>query len=298
VRSDCHVHVRGDEKSEDILREMDRAGLDLVCIISSAPQSQVLEMPAKKRVSDLEDMKMMGRMVEADRERIKGFWWLDPTVPDAADLVERAVADYGCSGIKMIPNHWHVYEERFFPAYERIEKMNVPILFHTGILWGNNDCSRFCHPADLEILERFPKLRFSMAHIGWPWTDEGIAVADRFKTMARLKDGRDPEIMKDVVRRNVNVHEARYEVPIRCFGDLTPGTPAAYRREQLQLCYEVLGADALVYGTDGSSADRNLAEREKFHRERDERIFRELGVLEADIERIMGSNVLKWLGKK
>jgi microsomal dipeptidase-like Zn-dependent dipeptidase len=78
--------------------------------------------------------------------------------------------------------------------------------------------------------------------------------------------------------------------------DLTPGTPDAYRTDVLRTCYEVLGADMLLFGTDSHGADDLTGV--KAQQERDERIFREIGVSEADIERIMGSNVLKWLGKK
>ena len=296
MRSDCHIHVRGDETSEDILRAMDRARMDLICIISQPPEVTVADRKPGERPTDRERMERTGRMISADPERIRAFYWLDPTARDAADQVERAVGDFRFSGVKLIPHHWHIWEDRFFPAYERIQKASVPVLFHVGILWGNADSSRFCRPADYEVMQKFPGVRFAMAHVGWPWTDECIAVADRFKTMARMKDGRDPELKKDVVWRNRNLHERRLEVDVQCKVDLTPGTPDAYRTDVLRTCYEVLGADMLLFGTDSYGAD-DLTGVEA-QQERDERIFRDIGVSDSDLERVMGSNVLKWLGKK
>jgi predicted TIM-barrel fold metal-dependent hydrolase len=288
--------VRGDEKGEDILRAMDAAGLDLICIISWPPAVTLLELDLGKRPTDRERMERTGRMIASDPERIRAFYWLDPTAEDAADQVERAVADFRYSGVKLIPDHWHIWEERFFPVYERIQKMNVPVLFHVGILWGNADSSRFCRPADCEVMQKFPGVRFALAHVGWPWTDECIAVADRFKTMARIRDGRDPELKKDVVWRNRNLHNRQFEVDVQCKVDLTPGTPDAYRTEVLRRCCEVLGADMLLFGTDSGGADGLTGI--KAQQERDERIFREeLGLSVDDIDRIMGSNVLTLFGK-
>ena len=78
-------------------------------------------------------------------------------------------------------NHWYPpYDERIFPVYEKIQQLKVPILFYSGILSGNRDSSRFCRPVNFEVMIDLPKIRFALAHIGWPWTDECIAVAGRF----------------------------------------------------------------------------------------------------------------------
>ncbi|HUU42432.1 MAG TPA: amidohydrolase family protein [Planctomycetota bacterium] len=296
MRSDCHIHVRGDETGEGILRAMDRALLDLVCIISWPPASSDPDPLEKRRPGDVERMVETGRMIAGDPERIRGFYWVDPLTDDAPDQVTRAIDEHRYAGVKMIPDHWHPYDERVFPTYERIQELGVPILFHTGILWGNGDSSRFCRPADFEIIQEFPKVRFMLAHIGWPWTDECIAVADRFKTMARKAAGGDPELNRDLAFRDRLLHDPRYEVDVTCRIDLTPGTPPVYRSEALRRCYEVLGADMLLFGTDALGADDLTSVRT--HQERDERIFRdELGLTDAEIDRILGTNVLRMFEK-
>jgi len=295
VRSDCHIHVRGDEKADDVLRAMDRAKLDLICIISWPPPSTVADPLEKRHPSEDERMTETGRMIAGDPERVRGFYWVDPLVDDAPDQVERAVAEFHYAGVKLIPDHWYPYDERIFPTYERIQDLGLPILFHTGILWGNADSSRFCRPADFEIIQEFPKIRFMLGHVGWPWTDECIAVADRFKTMARRAAGGDPELNRDVALRHHHLHDPDYEVDVTCKVDLTPGTPEVYRADVLCKCYEVLGADMLLFGTDAFACDDLTGVRR--HQERDERIFRdELGLSEADIDRIMGTNVLTLFG--
>lgn len=293
MRSDCHIHVRGEEEPSKVLRAMDAAKLDVICAISRPPASTRVDgSPSYSEADDRKRLEDISRIASGDRKRVRAFFFVDPAASDAADQVERAVVDFHVAGVKIIPNHFHVHEERFFPVYERIQRLGVPILFHTGILWANADSSRFCRPADLEILQNFPRIRWMMAHISWPWTDECIAVADRFKTMARWAQKLDPALQHDYAARDVHLHDPAYEPDVACKVDLTPGTPDVYRAEVLAAAWRALGSHMLVFGTDGFGAD-NFADLAR-HQERDERIFRdEIGLSDADIDRIMGTNLLK-----
>lgn len=288
MRSDCHVHVRGDCEARKVLAEMDRLKIDKVGLMGRGGAGTI----AEQRVRDDE----LSKLCSADRKRLLGFARIDPRLEGITDEIRRCRQDLKLPGVKMLPDHWSPCDEFLWPVYQTIEAMGMPILFHSGILWGNADSSRFCRPVLYESVIHFPRLKIALAHIGWPWTDECIAVADRFKTMARMKDGRDPELKKDVVWRNRNLHERTFEVDVQCKVDLTPGTPDVYRAEVLRRCYDVLGADMLVFGTDSGGADDLTGV--KTQQERDERIFRDdLGLSDSDIDRIMGSNVLKLLGK-
>ncbi len=293
MRSDCHIHALGNEDPSQVLRAMDAAKLDVICAISRAPASTSPDLASVKSMGDDRSrMREISRIASGDRNRVRSFFWLDLAARDAADQVERTVAEFSISAIKIIPDHYHVHEERFFPVFERIQKMGVPVLFHTGILWGNMDSSRFCRPCDLEILQNFPRIRWMMAHVSWPWTDECIAVADRFKTMARHAQKLDPALRKDYAARDVALHDPAYEPDVVCKVDLTPGTPEIYRSEVLTTAWKALGTHMLLFGTDGFGAD-NFKDLRR-HQERDERIFRdELGLSEADIDRIMGTNLLR-----
>ncbi len=233
-------------------------------------------------------------IVKKSKGRIIALARVDQLSDDAPDMLTRAI-DMGCTGLKLFQFGHYPEDERCFPTYERCQKLGVNILFHTGIL-GDGRNSRFHRPANFEIMKNWPRVRCLMAHISWPWTDECIAVADRFKTMARRADGRDPELARDVALRHVNLHDPQYEVPVQCKVDLTPGTPPIYRSAVLKTAYEVLGVDMLIFGTDAYGADDLSGV--KTHQDRDEKILREeLKLSESDIDRIMGTNVLSVFGE-
>ncbi len=76
----------------------------------------------------------------------------------------------------MIPNHWYPADPTPQACYAKINDYGKPMLFHSGILWGTSGTSKHCRPAFYEIMLLYPKIRFAMAHLTWPWTDECFAV--------------------------------------------------------------------------------------------------------------------------
>jgi predicted TIM-barrel fold metal-dependent hydrolase len=117
-------------------------------------------------------------------------------------------------------------------VWERIAKTNKPILFHSGILYGNGPWSQFNRPVGFEPLMEIPKLRYAMAHVSWPWCDECLAVYGFWQS-----------------RKNRGTTSAEM------FIDTTPGTPRIYRREVFSKIYSI-GYDIennLIFGTDCNS---------------------------------------------
>ena len=52
-------------------------------------------------------------------------------------------------------------------------KYDKPILFHAGLSWQPDTLTRYAHPlAFEEVALTFPRLRFCLAHMGWPWVQE------------------------------------------------------------------------------------------------------------------------------
>jgi len=257
--SDCHIHCAQDARGSKILKAMDAQGMDKAVLI--APHM------ADSNKSVVRSIQIIARICSPAPERLIGFAWVEPTLSDAVKHVQIA-ADKGLRGVKMIPDHWYPYEERFFPVYEKVQELRRPMLFHSGILFGNMDSSRFCRPVFYEVMVHFPKIKFALAHISWPWTDECIAVAGRMRAAAGWRD------------------MSRMQMYI----DTTRGTPDFYRAEALDKALKYLGPERLIYGSDdhapgdlahsrwGIEADRNI-------------ICRQLGRSEQDFKKIASENL-------
>jgi len=255
---DCHCHCRGEETGEEVLRSMDEAGVDRINLFGRYPGERG-SLPSAAQVREATDH--IAAVQSADPERIFGLLWAEPRTPGIADEIEHGIVDKGLRGIKMIPDHWSPTDETVFPVYEKMQQLDRPIQFHSGILYGFGDSSRFCRPVLYEALVNFPGLRFSLAHIGWPWVDECIAVYGRFRAAVRHGQG---------------------ATTCQMWIDTCRGTPDAWRLEALQKAIPFCGMDRLMFGVD--STPGGLAQNAPVHVAKDLAILQ--GVIGASQEQI------------
>jgi len=266
---DVHVHTRGTEDGDKILKALDKAGLDRVVLFSVPPhRAQQAGKPAKNAHKKVLDQ--IAALVKPDPERLIGFAWIEPTLPDAVEAVDYALDKKKLRGVKMIPNHWYPADERAQACYAKIQEYEKPMLFHTGILWGTSDTSQHCRPAFFEIMLHYPKIRFAMAHMSWPWTDECFAVCGKFRAASG------------------------YKSEWQSFADTTSGAPRIWKVDALRKAFAYLGDKQLVYGSDCVATDNGEGLRESLQEERS--MLREASASSETIERVLSTNALRWLG--
>lgn len=128
-------------------------------------------------------------IVKAFPDRFIGFAAIDPWQSMlAVDELERSVKDLGLKGLKLHPiqQAFHPNDEQFYPLYQKCADLKVPVLFHCGMAasgWGMPGGGglklKFSAPIPGmdDVAADFPNLTVIMAHPGWPWIDQQIAVA-------------------------------------------------------------------------------------------------------------------------
>jgi predicted TIM-barrel fold metal-dependent hydrolase len=115
-------------------------------------------------------------------DRLIGVGSVDIARPMAAVReIRRCVSELGFKAIRVLPWLWEVppTDRRFYPVYTACCDLRVPFctqIGHTGPLMP----SEVGRPIYLDqVLIDFPELVVVGGHIGYPWTDEAIAVADK-----------------------------------------------------------------------------------------------------------------------
>lgn len=101
------------------------------------------------------------------------FFRFDPTAKDAVEQVVYA-KEHGIRGLKVICASF--YPEEGMPAYAKAAELDLPILFHSGIIWNGKVSDEFNRPLHFGCLMNIKRLRFALAHVSWPWCDECIAL--------------------------------------------------------------------------------------------------------------------------
>jgi len=263
---DVHIHTRGTEDGAKILKAMDRVGLERAVLMSVPPHWSKEAARSKRPHKAMLDR--LTKVVRVDPERLIGFAWIEPTLADAVQAVDYALDEKGLRGVKMIPNKWYPADERAQACYAKINEYGKPMLFHTGILWGTSDESQYCRPAFYEIMFHYPRIRFAMAHMSWPWTDECLAVNLKFQV-------------------NQTGEWTSYI-------DITTGAPRIWKVDALRKALCCLGDEHLLFGSDAHLPDGEGMVRGRLLEDAD--MLREAGASKETINRVLSTNALRWLG--
>ena len=117
------------------LKEMDAAGIDVQVLSHGAPSTQKLPIDiAAELTRGVNDR--LAKVCAANPKRFAAFAALPTADPAAAaDELERTVTKHGFKGamIHGMANGEFVDAKKFWPIYERAEKLDVPIYFHPSL---------------------------------------------------------------------------------------------------------------------------------------------------------------------
>lgn len=163
---------------EQYIEKMDEAGIDRSFLIATKAG------PAGHPESFRLEPERVAKMVEKYPDRFSGLIGVDPTegVRGVADM-KFAVESMGFVGAHLYP-HWFGLapdHRRYYPFYAKCVELDVPIQMQVG------HCLRYSATHPLRSVGRpitldtiaceIPELKLVGIHIGWPWTEEMIAVA-------------------------------------------------------------------------------------------------------------------------
>jgi hypothetical protein len=169
----------------------------------------------------------------------------------------------------MVPSGWVPADDCAQRVFAVAAERNAPILFHSGIFIDGRS-GRYCRPVEFEALREHPRLRVTLAHLGWPWCDEANAVG-----VIDLINGVPPD-------------DSQFRF------DISFGAPPPYRARVLRLALDVLTPALLQFGSDCflPCPGREIAARIDTVR----RLFDKLDVEARDRDRIFAGTARAWLG--
>ncbi len=256
---DGHIHIRpGKVNPVELKEQMTQCGIDGGVLISLSPENGTFD----SRVENLLEW------TEGNDELIP-FFWINPLETGAIGQVRRAI-EKGVAGFKIICDRFFPGDPKCMSVCKIAADSDKPILFHSGILWDGKPSSEYCRPVHFESMMTINNLRFSLAHIGWPWCDEMIAVYGKF----------------------LNFKSRNPRSKIEMYIDTTPGTPANYREEVLRKLF-LTGYDvenSLIFGSDCDANDYNIEWTAKWV-ERDKMIYTTLDLSEKVVSGIYKNNL-------
>jgi uncharacterized protein len=126
---------------------------------------------------------------------------------NAVRELRRAVRDLGMRALRILPWLWNLppNDRRYYPLYAECVELGVPFCLqvgHTGPLRPSEPGRPI--PYLDEVALDFPELTIVAGHIGYPWTDEMIALATKYPNVyidtSAYKPKRYPPSLREYLR--------------------------------------------------------------------------------------------------
>ncbi|MBN2284058.1 MAG: amidohydrolase [Deltaproteobacteria bacterium] len=158
-----------DTDGSKLIASLDNAGIDMAYIMALDWGYGIGE--PRKSVNEINEF--YGSLAKAYPDRIIAFAGVDPRRPDAVDILDRAINEYGCRGLKYHPTVGFFPDgEESYKVLEKAQELDIPLLSHTGPI-SKPFKSKYAQPIYLDaIISDFPSLRVIAAHMGFCWWHE------------------------------------------------------------------------------------------------------------------------------
>jgi predicted TIM-barrel fold metal-dependent hydrolase len=168
---DAHVHLFDEPGYVDnLLSTMDACDIERCCISGLGPLFRMMGNEEVKAAS------------EDHPDRFVGAFFVRPGI-DEAGAIDAAHGD-GFRMVKVTVPRGPYDDPSFHPLWERAQALEMPVLFHTGVVTtateapGEHISSWDMHPMRLEPVSRdFPDLGIILAHLGIHWNADAAEVA-------------------------------------------------------------------------------------------------------------------------
>ncbi|HUA06585.1 MAG TPA: amidohydrolase family protein [Solirubrobacteraceae bacterium] len=250
------IQAKLDDVGDQRLADMDAGGIDFQVLSHGAPGTEQIEaeraIPLAREANDY-----LASSIAAHPDRLAAFATLPTAAPEAAaDELERAVTELGFKGALI---NGHVQGEfldapRFWPIFERAERLGVPIYVHPTV-----------PPA--AVREAYygglpPQVAQTLSMAGWGWhVDTGLhglrliagGVLDEFPTL-QIIIGHMGEALPFFLARSSRVlqQQAGLSRPLEEYiaANFHFTTSGMFSYPPLILLLEVIGADRVMFSVD------------------------------------------------
>jgi hypothetical protein len=191
---------------EEVINEFTEAGVEAI-LVAFDIESVTGSPPCANEY--------VARMRDDHPSVIRQAWAaVDPLKGEAAIAeAKRAINEHRLLGFHFHPimGHFSVDERRFYPLWETIDALHVPVMIDVGTTGmgagmpgGLGAVIRHAHPQAIDRLAAdFPNLTIVAAHPGWPWTEEMIAVALHKGNVFWELSGWAPKYFPESLKRDV-----------------------------------------------------------------------------------------------
>ena len=164
-----------------LVRQMDHAGIDLMCIMTSDHRRVYSDRLGPYTPNDY-----LVEVKATAPERFALTCSVDPLrdIYESVQEIERCAKVHGMKVCKLYPtyDHFDPRDPQLDPIYEKLVELDMTMQIHMGWTPCCNAPMKFQQPHLLDdVAQKFPTLRIVVAHMGWPWIEECMALVAKWE---------------------------------------------------------------------------------------------------------------------
>jgi uncharacterized protein len=166
-----------------MVARMDELGIATLVMAASDPESHAAGFSFSDVSARYEEAHDLAR---AHPGRFAALWTVDPERGMAG--IRRARDVLAQNWVVGLYLHTHSFDRRFdhadyYPYYALADEAGVPVVMQAGMSGGLLP-SESGRPIGIDRPALyFPDVRFVLSHTGWPWVDEAVAMALKFRNV-------------------------------------------------------------------------------------------------------------------
>ncbi|MBX7219281.1 MAG: amidohydrolase family protein [Blastocatellia bacterium] len=175
---------------DEMLRRMDQAGIERGLLVATTGGDVGSDIFFEKPYT------LIAGTINQYPDRFRGIMGINPSrIMPWLGKLEKAVKEYGFVGAHLYP-HWFKRppdDRMYYPFYAKCAELKIPIQIQVGhsAQWF---LPTVANPMTLDqVAIDFPELTIIGIHIGYPWTDEMIAVAWKHPNVYIGSDAHSPK---------------------------------------------------------------------------------------------------------
>lgn len=161
-----------------LIAQLDEAGVDSTVLATlDCTTAHGAVIASNEAIADL---------VAIGGGRLLGFASVDPNSADAGEQLSRAVNELGLVGLNLDPalQGFSMQDPQALELLGVAAELRVPVTVQMGLNWSPIARTGASRPMDLEeAAQRYPELPLVVAHCAWPWVDEALSLAIKYRNV-------------------------------------------------------------------------------------------------------------------
>ena len=185
-----------DPEGEALIGDMEANGIDKTVLL---PMDYWL-LYGEPKVSLEAQLKAYADLQRRHPDKIVAFATVDPRRPDAPQVLETAIGEWGLKGLNLYPQTgFFMNEPDTYRVLEKASELGIPVTCHTGQLGALPLRAKYGDPIHLDdVVQDFPNLIVTAGHMAFGWHEQLFYLAG-----LRYNICTDTSAWQDVARANL-----------------------------------------------------------------------------------------------